>query len=355
MRIQEQVSLAPYTTFQIGGAARWFAEVTTEREIQEALRFAKARNLPYFILGHGSNVLISDHGFAGVVLHISLKGIKEQEVEGNSVLISAAAGEQWNTLVASAVHADLAGIECLAGIPGTVGGSPVHNVGAFGQEVSSTIRTVRAYDTETSEYIEFSGSECGFAYRRSIFSQARGRYIITRVDYLLHRGGAPLLKQVELRKIFPQGSQPTLAEVADAVCAIRQTKGLMLVEGDPERRNAGGFFNNPIVSEEQYERIAQARGTNVPHSANETGGVKLSAAWLIQQAGFMPGLREGKAAISTLNPLVLVNPGDATALDMIGLAENISGTVRLHFDVELEPAPVLLMGHPQVQKTLSRR
>src|ERR1700761_7667893 len=181
MEFRQHVSLAPFTTFEIGGPARWFAEASTETDIEAAVAFATERKLRLFVLGGGSNVLVSDAGFDGLVLHIALRGI-----ERNGAILSAAAGEAWDTLVSSSVAANLAGIECLSGIPGTVGGTPVQNVGAYGQEVSRTIRTARAFDRTTARFVDLSAAACGFSYRRSIFNSTENdRYIVTRGDYPL--------------------------------------------------------------------------------------------------------------------------------------------------------------------------
>jgi len=343
MKIQEQISLAPYTTFGIGGPAHWFAEVTSEPELLEALAFAKERGLAHFILGGGSNLLIADEGYAGLVLHIALKGIAQSGEHEGRVHLSAAAGEEWESLVSRAVEANLAGVECLAGIPGTVGGSPVQNIGAYGQEVAETVHAVRAYDLERAEFVEIPAAACGFAYRRSIFnSVARGRYIVTRVEYALTQDGAPAIRYADLRRAFGENAQPTLAEVAETVRRIRQSKGMLLVEGDPDCRSAGSFFKNPIVSEEQYQRLAQSRGEVIPNYAAGPGQLKLAAAWLIEQAGFARGFRQGRAAISSRHTLALVNTGGATAAEILALAEKIARGVEDRFGIGLEVEPVLL-------------
>jgi UDP-N-acetylmuramate dehydrogenase len=343
MKIQEQIPLAQYTTFGIGGPAHWFAEVTSEVELLEALAFVKERGLRHFVLGGGSNLLIADGGYDGLVIHIALKGIAQKYESGNQIILSAAAGEEWETLVSCAVAANLAGVECLAGIPGTVGGSPVQNIGAYGQEVAETVHTVRAYDLECAEFVEIPAAACGFAYRRSIFnSVARGRYIVTRVDYELTRGGAPAIRYADLRKVFSPNVQPSLAEVAETVRRIRQSKGMLLVDGDSDCRSAGSFFKNPIVSEEQYLRLVQSHGEEIPHYPAGSGQMKLAAAWLIEQAGFRRGLRQGRAAVSSRHTLALINTGGATAAEVLALAEKIASGVNDRFGVELALEPVLL-------------
>ncbi len=293
----------------------------------------------------GSNLLVADRGFDGLVLHVELRGI-EVEQEGNGVLFRVAAGEDWDRFVQHAVDKNCAGIECLAGIPGTVGGTPVQNVGAYGQEVASAIERVRAFDLETQTFIEFANAECGFAYRRSRFNSSdRGRYVVTRVDYRLTPDGAPTLRYADLQKALVEHAQPTLAEVAAAVRRIRQTKGMLLVEGDADCRSAGSFFKNPVVSEEQLRNIAAAADAEPPRfpaGPEAMGCVKIPAAWLIEQAGFMKGSVRGAAAISSRHTLALINRGGATAADILALAGEVRSAVEARFCIRLEIEPVML-------------
>jgi UDP-N-acetylmuramate dehydrogenase len=348
MHIEENRILAPFTTFGIGGPARWFVGAQSEADILDASAWAHERNVPLFVLGGGSNVLIADAGFKGLVLHIALKGIEEQDVGPQTtnqapVLIRAAAGEDWNELVQRAVEENCAGIECLAGIPGTVGGTPVQNVGAYGQEVSSVISRVRAFDPKERGMVEFDAAECGFSYRRSRFNTTdAGRFVVTRVDYQLTRGGAPMLKYPDLQRAFPIGSSPTLAEVAQAVRRIRQSKAMVLVDCEPDCRSAGSFFKNPIVHEDLANRIEFI--THVAPPRFPAGGekVKIPAAWLIEQAGFLRGFAIGNAGISTKHTLALVNRGGATASEILALAAEIRSTVEKKFGVVLQPEPVFV-------------
>ncbi len=202
MQFLEEVPLAPYTTFQIGGPARWFAEAASEDDIAAGIAFAAERQLPLFILGGGSNLLVSDAGFSGLVLRIAVRGITSTGANGRPIL-SAAAGEDWDGLVAYAVAAGLAGVECLSGIPGTVGGTPVQNVGAYGQEVSQTIVTVRAFDRKTGQFVDLPASDCGFSYRRSIFnSTQRDRYVVSRVHYALHKHAPASFAYADVARYF---------------------------------------------------------------------------------------------------------------------------------------------------------
>ncbi|HLY40654.1 MAG TPA: UDP-N-acetylmuramate dehydrogenase [Terracidiphilus sp.] len=348
--LEENKQLAPFTTFGIGGPARWFAAVAREEEIVEAAIWTSERRVPLFVLGGGSNVLISDAGFDGLVLHIELHGVEAVGVDGCAGVYRVAAGEDWDRFVEHAVRDDCAGIECLAGIPGTVGGTPVQNVGAYGQEVASSIERVRAFDLISREFVEFPAAECGFAYRRSRFNSAdRGRYIVTRVDYRLTPRGAPTLRYADLQHAFP-GVLPSLAEVASAVRQIRQSKGMLLVEGDPDCRSAGSFFKNPVLDAAALHRIAILSGTEPPHFPAGPGAaeraVKVAAAWLIEQAGFSKGQNMGAAGISSRHTLALVNRGGATAADILRLADAIRNAVEKRFGIGLEMEPEMIGFEP---------
>jgi UDP-N-acetylmuramate dehydrogenase len=349
MHIEENRPLAPFTTFGIGGPARWFVEAKTESDIAEAVEWARQRGAELFVLGGGSNLLVADAGFAGLVLRIALTGIAASKDGAGDRIYQCAAGENWDTFVERAAREDCAGIECMAGIPGTVGGTPVQNVGAYGQEVASTIQRVRAFDRERREFVEFSAAECGFAYRRSRFNSAdRGRYIVTRVDYRLTVGGPPTLRYADLQRVFPAGGAvPRVTEVTAAVRRIRNAKGMLLVEGDADCRSAGSFFKNPVVTETKAEQIAESSAKELPRypagaEPENAGKVKLPAAWLIEQAGFSKGYARGAAAISSRHTLALVNRGGATAEEILALGEEIGGAVKTRFGIELDMEPVLL-------------
>jgi UDP-N-acetylmuramate dehydrogenase len=342
MQVLEQVPLAPYTTFCIGGPARWFIEASSEGEVLEGVRFAREQNAPLFVLGGGSNLLVSDAGFPGVVLHIALKGIEMQAV-GSMTRFSVAAGEEWDAFVSRAVDQDCGGIECLAGIPGSVGGTPVQNVGAYGQEVAETVRTVRVFDLETMRFVELSASLCGFAYRRSIFNTSRrGRYIVTRVEYDLINAATPLVSYADLKRYFQDANfSPTLPEVSKAVREIRHQKGMLIVQGDPDCRSAGSFFKNPVISSEHFRQIAATVvGAVVPHYPTEGGQVKVPAAWLLDQAGFHKGYVLGRAGISSKHTLALINRDHASASDIATLRDAIIAKVAEKFAIHLEPEPV---------------
>lgn len=347
MTPEENQPLGPWTTFGIGGPARWFATAATETDVAEAADWAHDRRVPLFVLGGGSNLLVADSGFDGLVLRVGLLGTRVVR-DASATIYQIAAGEEWDGCVERSIEDNCAGIECLAGIPGTVGGTPVQNVGAYGQEVSSCIERVRAFDLRTCAFVEFSAAECGFAYRHSRFNTTdRGRYIVTRVDYRLLPGGSSSLRYAELQRAFPAGANPSLREVADAVRRIRRSKGMLLAEGDPDCHSAGSFFKNPVVYRARVDEIAAASG-KVPPSFPAGGGpehegqVKLSAAWLIEQAGFSRGYVRGAAGVSSRHTLALINRGGAKAAEILALADEIRTGVEAKFGLWLEMEPVLL-------------
>jgi UDP-N-acetylmuramate dehydrogenase len=348
MRIEENKPLAPLTTLGIGGPARWYVQAQDEDDIVEAAAWAREKGIPLFVLGGGSNLLVADAGFNGLVLHIGLKGISALESAGslNERLYQVAAGEDWDHFVQQTVDDDCAGIECLAGIPGTVGGTPVQNVGAYGQEVSTTIDRVRAFYLQKPAFADFSASECAFAYRQSRFNTTdRGRYVVTRVDYRLTVHGAATLKYPDMQKAFEEGGAPRLRDVADTVRRVRQSKGMFLVEGDTDCHSAGSFFKNPIVSTDQAAAVTVAAGAEPPRFPTGHGNedrVKLPAAWLIEKAGFTKGYVLGRAGISTKHTLALVNRGGSTAAEIIALASKIREAVLKQFEIQLQIEPVML-------------
>jgi UDP-N-acetylmuramate dehydrogenase len=354
MTIQEKVPLAPLTTLQVGGEARFFTEVKREDELQEAVKFALERNLPLFVLGGGSNLVVADSGWPGLVLKIAIGGIttpNPADSTGNAVLFSVGAGVEWDDFVAQAVVQNCAGVECLSGIPGSVGGTPVQNVGAYGQEVSDTIESVRALDLKQDRVVVLPKPACGFRYRSSIFNGTeRGRYIILRVNYRLKRGGAPTLKYADLQKYFAERPAagkvpPSLAEVREAVREIRRSKGMLIVPGDEDCRSAGSFFKNPVLSEAQFKELAEraaSRELELPHYPALDAQHKISAAWLVEHSGFSKGFVMGEAGLSTKHTLALINRGNATAKDIVNLKDEIQRGVKEHWGILLEPEPVFV-------------
>lgn len=340
--IQENIALAPLTTLKVGGAARFFVEAQTEGEVVAAVNFAAEHELALFILGGGSNVLISDRGFDGLVLHIALKGIDLKEN-----IVTARSGEDWDQLVEFCVNHGLAGLECLSGIPGLVGGTPVQNVGAYGQEVSETIKSVRVFDRKTREILELKNADCKFMYRSSIFNSGqKDRFIVLAVTYNLKPNGAPKIVYKDLREFFGDGQNPGLVETRRAVLEIRRAKSMVIDEHDPNSRSAGSFFKNPIVSKEKFAEIelaAHAMGVEqVPSFSVDENFVKVPAAWLIEKSGFHKGFKLGKTGLSSKHTLAVINLGNAAAADILDLKNKIQKQVKEKFDVDLNPEPVFI-------------
>jgi UDP-N-acetylmuramate dehydrogenase len=340
--IRENVRLAPYTTLRIGGIARYFADIDREDQLCEALQFAEQNALPVFVLGGGSNVLIADAGFPGVVLHLVNKGIAFHKPKKDAALVTAAAGEEWDKFVQQCVSRGLAGIECLSGIPGLIGGTPIQNVGAYGQEVSNTIVSVRAFDRHTKRIIEMTNEECQFRYRASIFNTTmRDRYVVLSVTYRLQPHGEPTLRYADLQAYFAGAeTPPTLSEVRDAVLAIRAKKGMVITLNDPNCQSAGSFFKNPIIGAGQVAQIETVAAEAVPRFPVADGFVKIPAAWLIEQAGFPKGYEHGRVGISSKHTLAIINRSNATAREMIAFVERIQTRVQERFGIALVPEPV---------------
>lgn len=350
IEIKENVRLAPLTTLQVGGNARYFVTAETDDAVIEALAFAEGKGLPVFILGGGSNVLISDKGFDGLVLHIAIIGpefrVSSSESENsergtlNSKLIIAGAGVNWDVFVSHCVENDLAGVECLSGIPGFVGGTPVQNVGAYGQEVAETIDSVRCYDRQHNELVTLTNADCGFSYRKSIFNSThRDRYVVLSVTFALRKGGEPKVVYKDLIEHFGE-RQPSLVDVREAVLNIRRSKSMVIDAGDPNSRSAGSFFKNPIVSR---DKLAELRSDmeNVPNFPFGDA-VKIPAAWLIEKSGIHKGFALGNAGISSNHTLAIVNRGGASAGDILLLKEEIQRTVADKFHITLDPEPVFV-------------
>jgi UDP-N-acetylmuramate dehydrogenase len=345
----ENIPLAPLTTIKIGGPARYFVEAKTIGEVQEAVTFARSHDLPLFVLGGGSNLLVADAGWPGLVLKVSVQGIDQQSGhdEDGRTLFDVGAGESWDRFVSHAVIARCAGVECLSGIPGSVGGTPVQNVGAYGQEVSETIASVQVLDLEDTQVRELCPEACGFSYRVSIFNTTeRGRFIVLRVTYALTPGGSPRITYADLKRHFEgRETPPNLAETREAVRHIRALKGMLIVPGDPDCQSAGSFFKNPVLSQKQHEDLklrAAARGFTVPNYPALETHKKVSAAWLVERSGFAKGFGFGRVGISSKHALAIVNRGGATAADVLALKDQIQHRVEEIWGVHLEPEPVIV-------------
>jgi UDP-N-acetylmuramate dehydrogenase len=349
MIVQENIPLAPLTTFRIGGPARFFVEARTRGDVEEAVAFARQNNLALFVLGGGSNLVISDDGWPGLVLKTAIGGIERRAAlnDEGKVLFEVGAGESWDRFVSQAVVARCGGVECLSGIPGSVGGTPVQNVGAYGQEVSQTIDTVVVYDLRDGQVRELCNQACGFSYRSSIFNTSeRGRFIILRVTYALTPGGEPSLEYTDLKRHFAgRETRPNLAETREAVRHIRALKGMLIVPGDPDCQSAGSFFKNPVVTAEQHEDLkkrAAARGLSIPSYPALESKQKVSAAWLVEKSGFARGYGFGHVGISSKHALAIVNRGGASAAEVIALKDQIQQRVEEIWGVRLEPEPVFV-------------
>jgi len=341
---RERVALAPYCTLGVGGPARYFVEAEDEDRVVEALRWARRRGLPVRVLGGGSNLVVADGGVDGLVVRIALRGTDVSESDG-AVLLTAAAGEPWDDLVRCTVERGWAGLECLSGIPGLVGATPIQNVGAYGQEVAETVAAVRALDTRDGATVTLSPRDCEFSYRDSAFkSRVPGRYVILAVTYRLRPGGAPAVRYAEVASHLERAgiAAPSLADVRRAVLAIRRAKSMVLDEGDPNRRSCGSFFTNPVVATAEADRVAAAAGDpSMPRWPQPDGRVKLSAAWLIERAGFRRGHREGRVGLSSRHALAVVAHDGATAGEVLAFARRLQDAVRQRFAVTLTPEPVV--------------
>ena len=344
--IRENVPLAPLTTLGVGGEARFFISAPAPDEVVQAVAFAESRKLPLFVLGGGSNLVISDRGWSGLVLHVANDNLETHEFEGK-IRFDVGAGVAWDDFVRECVSRNCAGVECLSGIPGNVGGAPVQNVGAYGQEVSETIVSVLAFDLSENCVREMQAAECGFGYRNSIFnSSQRGRYIILRVSYALVSNGKPALRYADLQKYFyGRQTQLSLAEVREAVISIRAAKGMLISPGDPDSRSAGSFFKNPVLSATEFEELtreAAARNLHVPNYPALSQQHKISAAWLVENSGFNKGYAKGNVGISSKHALAIVNRGNATAAEVIALKDEIQAAVERLWDIRLQPEPVFV-------------
>lgn len=344
MRVQSQVPLAPKTSLQLGGSAQYFVRVEHEHILVAALNWAKERGLPVGLLGGGSNLIVADGGFQGLVIEMALRGVAARP-EGSEVEVSAQAGEVWDDLVAYTVAQQWAGLECLSGIPGRVGASPVQNIGAYGQEVAQCIQAVRVYDRREQRFVERSPEACAFAYRDSAFKRDPHRDVIVAVRFRLRPGGAVSLRYGQLAaRVGPQAS---LADVRATVLQLRREKSMVFDPDDENRRSAGSFFTNPVVSAAQAGQIAaRAHALGVVEAPEEMPqwpspqGVKLAAAWLIEAAGFYKGQVWGGVGISSRHALCLINRGGGTSAELMALAGEIQARVHALFGVQLVPEPV---------------
>jgi UDP-N-acetylmuramate dehydrogenase len=342
--------LAGYTTLGLGGPAKTFAAASSEAGLIDAVRSADAAGEPVLLIGGGSNLVIADDGFPGTVIAIGTRGITYAAGGDGRVAVTVAAGEDWDDVVAATVAEGLAGLECLSGIPGRAGATPIQNVGAYGREVAEVITAVRVFDRLTGQITLIPNDECRFSYRTSMFRGGVPRWVVLGVTFLLAR--EPLAAPVKYAELASElgvrmGERAAVGEARSAVLKIRGRKGMLLDPGDPDSRSAGSFFTNPVLSAERFAEVeAAAREADagaVPRFQAGGGQVKVPAAWLIEHAGFGKGYgAPGRARVSSKHTLALVNAGGATTADLLALAREIRDGVRAAFGVTLEPEPILV-------------
>ena len=352
--LQHQVPLSERTTLNVGGPARHWLETPDIAALQQALDWAREQELPVELLGGGSNTLVADGGVDALVLRVSIDHLRAKPTSGG-VLLEAGAGLGWDDLVGWAAARGYSGIECLSGIPGDVGAAPIQNIGAYGQEVAEVIERVHVVERQSGTRASLDRDDCGFGYRDSIFKRgAEGRYAIVGVDLRLASAEPATVEHPELaRALARRAEPPTAATVRETVLALRREKSMVLDPSDENRRSAGSFFVNPTVTQAQAERVVQAvrdeKGPQaaVPRYPAPRGRIKLSAAWLIEQAGLPKGTREGPVGLSSRHALAIVNLGGASARQIVAFATMVRGRVHERFGVELVPEPRLLGFAPE--------
>lgn len=337
--VAHEVPLAPRTTLRLGGPAREFVTASTEAELIDAVTDADASGIPVLVLAGGSNVVIGDEGFDGRVIHVQTAGIDADVTDCYGAWVRVAAGESWDGLVERAVASDWVGVEALSGIPGSVGATPMQNVGAYGEEVSSTIARVEAYDRQSRQRATFAAADCGFGYRSSMFKEDPGRFVILAVSFQFKLGDlSEPIAYAELARTLgvDVGARVPMVDVRRAVLDLRRAKGMVLDPSDHDTWSVGSFFTNPVVPAE----MAPVGAPQWPAD----GGVKVSAAWLIEQAGYAKGfaIPPARAGLSTKHTLALTNRGMASTTDLLELALEIIAGVHAAFGITLHPEPTLV-------------
>jgi UDP-N-acetylmuramate dehydrogenase len=346
VRPDPAVPLAPLCTLGVGGPAQYVASAASEADTLEAVRWARDQGLPLRVLGGGSNLVISDAGVEGLILRVALRGITRRE-EAGEVVFSVGAGEVWDDFVAVAVAENCQGLECLAGIPGLVGATPIQNVGAYGQEVSESIEAVRVLDRRDLTVLELTAQDCAFGYRDSLFKSARpDRYVVLRVSFRLKRNGPPKIAYGELARHLgvenhaeAPSRRPSLQQVREAIVELRRRKSMVIDPTDPNRRSCGSFFVNALLSPADVARIEQVADETPPAFPQADGRCKVPSAWLIERAGLGRGTRIGPVGLSSRHTLALVAHDGATAQDVVAFAHHVRATVKARFGVQLVPEP----------------
>lgn len=345
-----RVPLAPLSTLGVGGAAAWYVRAENIEDVAAAHRWSIERDLAFFALGGGSNLVVADKGIDALVVHVAIRGI-EFLPQGGDTIVRIGAGEPWDEVVFEATTRGLAGIECLSGIPGSAGGTPIQNVGAYGQELAKTLDHVVVFDRETGQGATLKAGECELGYRTSRFKQRdASRFIVCELALRL-RPGPPTIAYPDVIAHLERHavSSPGVRDVRDAVLAIRRRKAMVIDRGDPDTRSVGSFFMNPVVVPEAHERIAATHSDAPPPAFPQPGGrVKIPAAWLIEHAGFPRGYGSGRAGLSSKHPLAIVNRGGATAGDILELAVAVKRGVGERFDIWLRPEPVFAGFHDDI-------
>jgi len=334
MIIQENIPLAQYTTFRIGGPARYFSVVTNEDELVEAVTFAKDKKLSTLIIGGGSNLLISDDGFNGLVIKMEINGVKKDELQSvDYELITAGAGEDWDKLVEKTVSENFYGLENLSSVPGTVGASPVQNIGAYGAEVSNVISSVRALDTKTMKFVDLSNTDCHFSYRNSLFKEEKGRFIITGVTYKLYKDGKVNIDYRDLKEYFEGKGKGSLSpiEVRQAIVEIRKNK----LPDWKKFGTAGSFFKNPIITIEQFEQL-KSKYSEIPGYLEADGRVKVSLGWILDKLCDVKGLTVGNVGTYEKQALVIVTKPGATASEVLAFSNELIHRVKDKTGIDIE-------------------
>jgi UDP-N-acetylmuramate dehydrogenase len=346
---QSDVSLAALTTLRLGGPASRLLTATSPDELVDAVRAADAASEPVLVLAGGSNVVVADEGFDGTVVRVATSGVRIDDAGDGRARVRVAAGEDWDALVARLVGEGFAGVECLAGIPGTVGATPIQNVGAYGQEVSETLESVRVLERASGDVLQLAAADCGLRYRSSRFKRS-DRHVVLEVSFILER--SPLSQPIAYAELarslgVAAGERVPLAAAREAVLALRRGKGMVLDAADHDTWSAGSFFTNPVLAPDAFETLEQRVRERIgsdgsPPRFGAGGDVKTSAAWLIERAGFSRGDRRGEIAISGKHALAITNRGGGTARDLVAFATEIARRVDSEFGVRLEPEPVLV-------------
>jgi UDP-N-acetylmuramate dehydrogenase len=343
LSIQSGVPLAPRSSLRVGGPARWFTVAASPDDVAAAHAWSRAHGVPMVVLGGGTNVVVADVGLDALVVAVQVSGLAITE-DRDTLTLSAGAGEPWDGVVEAAVAHAGAGLECLSGIPGLTGGTPIQNVGAYGQDVSGVIAYVTVYDTVAGAMTRLPAAECGFAYRTSRFkARDAGRFVVCEVGFML-RKGPPTTDYADVAAALARRgcTSPSVSDVRAAVLDIRQRKAMVVDRTDPDTRSVGSFFTNPVIAAADAERVALRAGASPPMFPQAGGQVKVPAAWLIERAGFARGTSDGAVGLSSKHTLAIVTRDGATAADVIRFAGRVARRVEEMFDVRLRPEPVFL-------------